>query len=301
MDIDHLANRETAIEYLGGCLGAGTLVLVLGAGTSATSGLPDWHTLIAAMCKEVDSKVRVKRSDSADRLQGVADSLRSEHFAKDEPGFVSLVKKCLYSDKPLPSAVLRDPLLIAMGALMTGSRRGSVRRVITLNFDCVLEWYLGLHGLVPRIVHSLPHLEGAEDIRIFHPHGFLPHPGMHLADSGFVVLGLDAIDKRLGTPGEPWMEVTRHAFRTGVCLFIGLSMRSFRDRAIAPLLKTIAPELANRPTGFWLFSRAASDVDRRELLRHNVVPVVLRGRPDYPEFLLQICRASANANSGTVV
>jgi hypothetical protein len=244
MAIDHLMEETRALDFLASNLSDGTLVLVLGAGTSAGVGLPNWHTLVNRLRFRADLKA-VPMNASADDLQSAADEVLREFCKGDERDFAQLVKASLYDGVTLSSQVLKNDLLIALGALMIGSRRGSVKRVLTLNFDSMLEWYLTLHGFVPRVIVKPPVIEGAEDVRIYHPHGFLPHPSLSFTSSDFVMLGLRSINLRLGTSGDQWFELMRHVLRTGICLFVGLSEQSFRDRALAPLLTAVGKELVN--------------------------------------------------------
>jgi hypothetical protein len=232
---------------------------------------------------------------SAEELQLKADEVK-DHFGTDEVGYRQLVKKCLYSGVDLSTAILRDGLLGAVGALIMGSRRGNVRRVMTTNFDSMLEWFVSLYGFVARVVYRQPALEGAEDVRIYHPHGFLPHPELGLPDSDFLILGLDSINKRIGTPGEPWFELTRRLLRTGIGLFVGLSLRSFRDRALAPLFATVGEEIRDwRPTGVWVIVGMEDEGVKKEFLRSNIVPLFCPTTQDVPEFLLEICQQAAKA------
>ncbi len=297
MAIDHLTREEMAIPVLSSHLQAGTLVLFLGAGASLGAGLPDWYTLICRLCKAVGLPTDgITPASSADALQTAADDVRSR--MKDDADFVQLVNRSLYEGVTLSPALLRDDLLIALGALMMGSRRGKVSRVVTFNFDSVLEWYMSLCGMVPRAILLPPTLEGAEDVRVYHPHGFLTHPDQKLSDSTFVILGLDAVNKRLGTSGDVWFEMLRHLLRSGLALFIGVSPTTFRDRALAPLLVTVGEELrTTRPTAFWLMVCNTNDYDkyRGEFLRHNVVPLHMDGKDKVPPFLLSICQAAAQS------
>jgi len=273
MSFDYLRNESRAIEFLAGKLREGTLVLVLGAGTSLEANLPDWLTLINRLRARAGLDPMMP-PQSADKLQAAADEIKNQFCKGSEIEFAQLVKTCLYEGVSLSSDILKNDLLIALGALMIGSRRGSVKRVLTLNFDSLLEWYLALHGFVPRMITQPPAMEGAEDVRIYHPHGFLPHPTLSYVASDFVILGSHSINRRLGTTGEPWFELMRHLLRTGVCLFVGLSIDSFRDRALAPLLVTVGAELQHsRPTGFWLLRGDGSDEQDREFLSSNVVPI----------------------------
>lgn len=289
MQIDHLSSPDHATEFLSECLKEGTLVLFLGAGVSSSANLPRWRTLVERMRDEVGlSNAGLK--DSADSLQQAAEEVRLT-FDKDDAAFAKLVDVCLYQGVELEN-FSPDKLLISLGALMMGSRRGSAKRVVSFNFDSILEWYLSLCGFVPSVIIKPPVEEGAEDVRVYHPHGFLPHPDLQLDGSDFVILDRKSVDLRIGQPGNPWQELLRHVFSTGTALFIGLSVSSFRDRAIGPLLATVGTVLEDcRPTGFWILPDdevydASTD---KEMLDRNVVPLHLK-KDEISKFLLGICQ-----------
>jgi hypothetical protein len=113
-------------------------------------------------------------------------------------------------------------------------------------------------------------------VRIYHPHGFLPHPDLRLDGSDFVILSLKSINLRLGKPHDEWIALLRHILSSGVGLFIGLSEHSFRDRALAPLLALASTQLeGRRPTGFWVLKtdEAQRDQLNKEFLDYNIVPL----------------------------
>ncbi|HEX2827404.1 MAG TPA: SIR2 family protein [Burkholderiales bacterium] len=296
MPFDYLTTDTRALEALSSNLVAGTLVLFLGAGTSLGAGLPDWPTLIVRLRTLAKLPIdKITAGASSDELQAAADEVLREFCKGDDELFARMVKEALYEDVTLSETILHNDALIALGALMTGSRRGKVSRAITFNFDSVLEWYLSLCGIVPRVVLQPPTLEGAEDVRVYHPHGFLAHPDLKSRDSRFVILGLHAVNKRLGTIGDPWFEMLRHLLRSGVGLFVGVSPRTFRDRALAPLLVAVGEELKDvRPTAFWIMPEDTDNRDelQREFLSTNVVPL-FRSKGEIPGFLLSICRHAA--------
>jgi len=293
MAIDHLMQEDRAVEFLARELRRGTLVLVLGAGTSLGAGLPDWRSLVNRLRDKAG--MPPVSTTAADELQSAADEVLREFCKGNQEVFAHLVKDCLYDGVKLSWNLVKDDLLIALGALISGSRRGSVKRILTLNFDSILEWYLTLHGFVPRVILQPPAIEGAEDVRIYHPHGFLSHPDLNFPESDFVILGLKSINRRLGTQGDPWWEMTRHFFRTGLCLFVGLSPASFKDRALAPLLETVGAELQHdRPTGFWFLHGDRNDAQAREFLDGNVVPFYYGRHEQAPGFLLSICKQAAD-------
>lgn len=289
---DELTYAPRAKDYLATHLQEGTLVLFLGSGSSSGMGLPEWVEFVNDIRARAGLS-SVSTSLNAEDLQIAADELRDECASNDE--YLKILKECLYKNmKHLSSTQLRSDLLGAIGALLAGSKRGNVQRVMTLNFDSMLEWFLSIYGFVARVVYSLPELEGSEDVRIYHPHGFLPHHSLALKDSDFIILGLDSVNERLGRNGDPWFELTRHVLRTGVCLFVGLSERSFSDRALAPLINTTGKELENeRPTGIWLLKNSIADTKKNQFLRNNVVPLVLGTDEGIVDFLLEICRTAA--------
>jgi hypothetical protein len=305
MAIDHLTDRAAAISFLSGALSDGTLALFLGAGASTGADLPQWPELIRRLQKKSGvTGAPISDGARAETLQKAADEIREK--IPDRRTFARAVNDALYEGVELSAKLLQSELLIAIGALLAGSRRGSVSRVVTLNYDSSLEWYIRLYGLVARVVSRHPTLEGSEDVRIYHPHGFLPHADMKMNPSDFVILGFEDVNLRLGTPGEPWFELMRHTFNTSVCLFMGLSFRSFEDRAIAPLIaatkETLRVAEDPRPTGFWLCeqpdpvdpdSTATLDAMRKDFLRANVVPIFWRDPSEVTAFLLGICTEAA--------
>ncbi len=294
MHIDHFTYPERAERYLAGALSAGTLVLFLGAGMSSGAGLPNWPVLVRRMRGEVGLPTD-DIEDPADALQRAADDVRRA-LDGDEQRFAEVVTKCLYEGVDLEESLVCDNLLVALGALMMGSRRGSVRRVVTFNFDSVLEYYLSVSGYVPLVVVKPPVDEGTEDVRVYHPHGFLPHPDLDIASSESVILGLKAINERLGSPHDEWFTTVRQVLLTGVGLFVGLSEHSFRDRALAPLLADVAKNVKNRrPTGFWILAEKRDKMKslQEEFLEYNIVPLQLDGYQLVPKFLLRVCQLAA--------
>jgi len=62
----------------------------------------------------------------------------------------SVVRKCLYPEDGLsPADFMKSSRMGALGAMLMGSRRGTVSEVFTFNYDSALdelEEYLLLHG-----------------------------------------------------------------------------------------------------------------------------------------------------------
>ncbi len=294
---DYLTYYGRAIPFLAEALSAGRLVLFLGAGVSSGAHLPSWRGLVESLRGEVGLP-NDHLDSSADSLERAADEVRRKFYRDDEKGFTELVREHLYRGVSLDDSVLNDRRLTALGALMMGSRRGSVKRVVTFNFDSVLESYIWLNGLVPRVVLQPPADEGGEDVRLYHPHGFLPHPDLKIEGSNFVILGSRSINLRVGKPHDHWVESLRHVLSSGLGLFIGLSEDSFRDRAIAPLLAAVSDDLrVRRPTAFWVLKDKGADSNEvnQEFLDYNIVPLRVPSFEAIPKLLLDICQQAAKA------
>ncbi|MBS1614197.1 MAG: SIR2 family protein, partial [Bacteroidetes bacterium] len=186
-------------------------------------------------------------------------------------------------------------LLVAISSLLMGSKRGHVTRVVSLNYDSMLEWFLSLFGFVVKTIFELPTVEGDEDVRIYHIHGFLPHDALNAKSSkeDELILGMEAIDRRLGNQGDLWFELTRHILYTGNCLFIGMSTRTLSDRALSPLLVSASDKLKDiRPTGFWLVMDDLDETKENEYRRKNLIPLKINDLNELVEFIFQISQSA---------
>lgn len=293
MEFNELKFQSNAVRHLAHNLNEGSLVLFLGAGASKGFGLPTWLELVNFLRTDVGLPVLADVGVSAEDLQHAADEVQDK--LGSAAALINLIEKYLYDGmKDLASTKIFDNhLLVSISALLMGSKRGHVTRVVTLNYDNMLEWFLSLFGFIVKTIHKLPELEGSEDVRIYHPHGFIPHPLASSIKSDFVILGMDSANQRLGTPGDPWFEMTRHILNTGFCLFIGMSEQTLSDRAIAPLFRTsgerVKPE---RPLGIWVLLNSLSTAKEAEFQRNNIVPLIINGVEDISKFLLEICQES---------
>ena len=281
---------SNASEYLSDSLFDGSLILFLGAGASMGFGLPDWVTLVNELSLSAGIAV-LPHDASAEELQQAADEI-AEKFGNTEK-LLDEIETILYRkiNTISVSNALDNKLLISVASLLMGSKRGHVSRVVTLNYDSMLEWFLSIFGFSVNTIYKLPCLEGSEDVRIYHPHGYIPNPNLKFNRSNFVILGRDAVHQRLGTPGEPWFEMVRHILETGVCLFIGMSGKSLSDAALSPLFLTSGKKIeGQRPLGIWLLFEDITDAKRNEFRRKNIVPLVTKTVDDISEFLFQICQ-----------
>ena len=161
--------------------------------------------------------------------------------------------------------------------------------MVTLNYDSNLEWFLSLFGFQVNSISDLPSLEGSEDVRIYHPHGFIPHDSLKLSMSKFLILGLKDANNRLGNRNDLWFEKIRQILESGVCLFIGLSENTLSDRAIAPLLSATGDQFRDiRPLGIWIIRGKLQEEKRKELFRNNIVPLEIDNDLEISNYILEI-------------
>jgi SIR2-like domain len=287
--LDLLANPDEAARYLGEHLFRGSLALVLGAGVSKPLGLPTWEELLAACFKEIG----VPPSKIPD-LELRATDL-AEACVRKSRDLKKVVLDCLYPPKGLsPVALMASKRMGALGAMLMGSRRGTVKDVLTFNFDSALEEYLTLHGYVVRIVTELPTLIGSEDVTIFHPHGYLPSKSARGTASDSLIFTKQSILQRTGDHENRWWGVLRELVRSKVLVLIGISEDTAVGNAMGPILQHEADQIApKRPSAFWIAKRDPRPGFGAVLRDANIVTVAVGANERIDDFLLSICREAA--------
>ena len=297
-DVDeYVRNPEAALPALAGFLNAGSLVLGIGAGASKGMGLPDWATLVKRCANETNRRagtsLALPAGTDTRTLGRTMNRVETAIARKLDMGrstdYRALVRDCLYQGVTYDNdSMLRQGLLIAFGALLVRSRRGSVREVFNFNFDDVLDWYLALHGLDTQIVTRVPTLLREADITIYHPHGFLPLDAAKRGESDFLVLSQHSYDDKLGDRVDRWLDLFTTTMTRRIMLFVGLSGD---DQTFYPSL-VAAHKLIGREryTGFWLLGPDDTQDRIDDLKDRNVVPLRLASYDQYPDYLLEICR-----------
>jgi hypothetical protein len=140
---------------------AGELVLVLGAGVSMASGLPDWTTLLQRLLLQTGNTNLEITPNEAVTLQRIFEEIfrpsplvtarhLAHHFrSKDKNGeleFLRALRGALYTDYSSASA---SPLLEAIADLAAAGR-GVLSAVVTYNYDDLLERRLASHPKRPK-------------------------------------------------------------------------------------------------------------------------------------------------------
>jgi hypothetical protein len=213
-----IQNRTTLRDTAASLLLDEKLILVLGAGVSMPFGLADWKQLITRLFQSAGTPRPTRLS-----IERQAEYFRTEVCAGDRAKFLQSVSQALYQGVILDGWRLRENrTLAAIATIVSSSRRGQVARVVTFNFDDLLEWYLEFHGHVVHSVVEERHWAKNADVTIYHPHGLLPLRS-GVARSTDIVLDQAAFTRVVGRDYLAWRQELVTLLRTHFALFIGLS------------------------------------------------------------------------------
>ena len=204
-------------------------VLFLGAGVSASAGMPSWRDLLRGSMSEV----KMLKGDSLKAFSELDFHIYSEcgdsnlimaryletaiKLSDKNADFLRLILKHLYS-KEHTSDLLTDLALIV--------KFRKADEVITYNFDDILEQELVNNGL-KESDHFTPiardaEVSGHNNLPIYHVHGIIPEHG-EVADK--VVFAEDVYHDRYRNAFH-WSNIEQlHALTRKHCFFIGLSMQ----------------------------------------------------------------------------
>jgi len=280
-------NNDGLRKELAHWLGEGALALVLGAGISYNQNLPLWPELVRRCCKTAKVPVRLTNGAPTDKI---LDKLELVHNRADtEMQYQDWIREALYREvAKYDMRIVNDQWLLALGALLMTSARGSVSQVLTYNFDDLLEAYLEMHGFCIQTVTDLPALLGTSDVTIYHPHGFLPLLSTHHA-SRHIVFDRASYELRLAESSDPWNERVRDMLVSKVTIFLGLSGN---DPCLRTALAWVNAQLPDsRLLGVWLIGDREKDDEEVELLTsRGIAPLYFAEHELIPEFLLQICQ-----------
>jgi hypothetical protein len=291
--ISSYLDKGIAVEEIAKWLGSGSLCLFLGAGISMSSSeFPSWVGLVRACAEQKGFDISgIGVSTPIDKLLKLMEAVRRK--CTDFEEYKELVRWRLNESFDLGHQHLQNALLISIGALLMPSTRGSISDVVTYNFDDLLEWYLNLHGFRVQVVTELPFLCEDVDVRIFHPHGFLPKSARYISSSHFVFDSFE-YDLLVGNEKSPWFAECKHILRQKIALMIGISCD---DPVLISLVRHTSDELIKsgvpRPVTF-LLNRSEAIVNEIEwYLDRSIVPIGFDNFEEIWQFILAICQNAA--------
>ena len=289
--IDTYSDKAIAKQELSSLLKSGSLCLFLGAGVSQSSfEFPGWIELVKNCCNKVKINTSDIQSDDVpiDILLKKMEQVR-DHFANAEK-YKKLVRKQLVSKFQLDYHHAKNILLISIGALVISSQRGSIEEIVTYNFDDLLEWYLDLHGYKVQVVNNLPFLYEDADVRIFHPHGFLPKQEKYEKARHFI-FDLYEYDLNVGDVNSPWFSMCKQLLLQKIAIMIGLSGD---DPALRSLVVKTYEELKStnttRPVAFLLNRNKSLESSFSTYYKRGIVPIGFDTYDEIWKFVLEICQ-----------
>lgn len=296
MPLTSYQDQHIALGTLSNLLKKGSLSLFLGAGVSMSTGqFPDWAGLVRFCLQAKGISKDIQDDEPIDNLLESMDSVRRECASPEE--YKQLVHSFLSGKFEQNYSHAQNLLLIAIGALVMSSRRGSIEDIITYNFDDLLEWYFDLHGHKTQVITELPYMHEDSDVRIYHPHGFLPANTKYRNSSHFI-FDQFSYDMTVGNDKSPWFPIVQQILFRKVAIMVGLSGKDPAIRAlVAQTFEKLKENHNTRPVAFLLI-RNKSLGDPAYFIERGIVPLGFETHEDIWKFLLNICQ-KATLNSGS--
>ncbi|WP_429179790.1 SIR2 family protein [Aeromonas salmonicida] len=245
------------------------LVMVLGAGTSVSYGLPDWNTLLQKLLlitirsdDEEDKNNIEKAGVLAKTFTNIFEpnSLISarylnNYFKKTKPdsklAFETAIRDALYvgvkTDED--SALLKEIRQFCIAA----GKSPNLDSIITYNYDDLMEQCLrNIDVDIPFMpIHARGMKHETHQLPIYHIHGFLPQKGQ-LTTKNKVVLSEDGYHQQYSDV-YGWSNLIQiNKFKDHNCLFIGLS---FSDPNLRRLLDIAKNERGDEDIHHYCFKK----------------------------------------------
>jgi hypothetical protein len=273
---------------------AGRLSIVLGAGVSMACGLPDWATLVNRCFAHASTP---RPANLTEEL--AAEFLLTESCSNNEQQFSRLVHKALYEAYSSTGIQLsKVDMVAALGALVTPSARGGVCHVVSFNFDDLLEQFLTSFGVCVDSLWQLPAWESRADVRVYHPHGFLPFDTARGLSKG-IVMALNQYNRIVGNSTLLWRQKLLGVLRSNTCIFIGISGN---DQNLQSLIQEARDSHSNQNEHpFWAVRLGKDDNDPNKLMWHNrgVFHHSLQDYSNLPPWLFDVCQSAAAIQGGS--
>jgi hypothetical protein len=240
--------------------------LVLGAGVSASAGLPSWPKLLERICSAyfthwefecerdhttIEMPPKELSIGFADEISWTPQAVQTASaFAKGDPLLVAqqikncirevdwkwLLRRALYDCQDgrthdgNPSSFIK-----AISKLCLHSRSW-LKAVVTYNYDDLLELCLKADGGKCVPVYSEPIPGNLDVLPVYHPHGYLPLRGGP-AKSSFVLAESDYMEN--ATSPYAWSNIVQlQIFSRFSCVFLGASMKDTALRRLLRLSRT---------------------------------------------------------------
>jgi len=251
--------------------------LYLGAGVSASSGIPTWNQLIEQICttffyhwefSEVNGNRRIPKNLSIAFWENFMWSDKSKELskilAKENPinvaeqiksrirqvDWVYLIRKLLYYQNDL----IPSNLISEITELFSTEY---INTVLTSNYDDIIEKQLKEKGIKCKSIVFKPFMKGKGKV-VIHPHGILPIEG---GEKSKIIFTESEYIEEFSKPYSWTNLIQLNEFNQNTCLFIGTS---FSDINLIKLLR-VSREQTNNIHYAFIFNDSNKDYKIKEL------------------------------------
>lgn len=320
---------DTVARTLGLVLKSGYLTLFVGAGVSKVVSLPMWQELNKRIVEEAPALLASKFNglwndklksrlptpaemdvqdadclgllDRVEEVCSLCETLAEtgagdpNKYKGDAPSWHELVKRALYRGKDSYAFTeMFHPELVSLCSLMTGVRRGSVREVISFNYDDLIQHYLRLHGHSYHVVTPLPNSLTPNHYTVFyHPHGYLPLQDRAFRPSPSIVLSQRSYGDVVSRDhARSWRRQIAWMLSVRIGLLVGISgtdriLETYFDDALA-----LADPTGGRPLAFVILV-GDEYLPPEKWLEKRIVPLEFPDATTIAQFLALVCERAA--------
>lgn len=261
------------------------LTLLLGAGASTSSGLPDWNELAIRLLVRSGSVASVESAELLVKRQDpllVAEAARQIYGEAWDEG----VEEALYEGRsdPKPSA-----LHVAVAGYLLDGLSGDTT-VLTLNFDTLIESAISQETTTSVEARTNAEVQGVEYV-VYHLHGVVVPDGTR-----DIVLTLSDFNELLGDSNSWQLEVVNRAVRQGALVIAGTS---YRDPDLRRWLHVALADQPEEHTALVLLAREGFKLSRHEFSEVEqaladqwrsvgLVPIVLEDFSDAAQIIREL-------------
>jgi hypothetical protein len=242
-DADWKVERQTRILSLSERVAYGPSSLFLGAGVSASAGMPDWTSLLNALfvsylegvdpAREPNKEETLQLVERMNELDAPSALVSARYVRKalaqssgSTNAFTEAIRAALYGLRRGEKGEL-SPLIEVLVEMCVPRRSGTlISSVITYNFDDLFERELLRKSVLHECIYSSSEPPDIDDLPVYHVHGFVPQdPSAYIdVDKNPLVFSEEGYH-HLYTDAYHWSNLVQlNALRNSTCVMVGLSM-----------------------------------------------------------------------------
>ncbi len=242
-DNDWTTTRTSRLSALVERISIGRNTLFLGAGVSASAGMPDWNSLLNALFVaylanveeggDVTDDDKLKLVQRMNELDAPSALVSARYVRKalaeskaSSNTFVEAIRKALYGLRRGRHDGL-STLIESLVAMCVPRRSGTlVKSVITYNFDDLFERGLNAGGVQHKCIYLASEPPDIDDLPVYHVHGFVPQDASTYAGVNETPLVFSEEGyHHIYAESYHWSNLAQlNALQNSTCIMVGLSM-----------------------------------------------------------------------------